>query len=162
MRYLPIVCLLVGLSGPVRAQTATPEAVGLAKQLIAKIEPSPQQTIAQLGGSMVGMMQQMGIKDPEQAKVIVQEALMPMLSEHIGGLMDRSATAYAETMSVDDLKAIIAFYDTKAGQDLIKAQPLLAQRRVQGMTAWMGELQPEMQTKVAAVIKQHGWDKGTK
>ena len=162
LRFLPVACLLVALSGPALAQTATPESLALAKQLVTKIEPSPQQTIAQLGGSMVGMMQQMGIKDPEQAKVIVQEALMPLLSEHIGGLMDRSASAYAETMSVEDLKAIIAFYDTKAGQDLIKAQPLLAQRRVQGMTAWMGELQPEMQTKVAAVIKQHGWDKGTK
>ena len=134
--------------------------MALAKQLIAKIEPNPQQTINQLGGSMVGMMQQMGIKDPEQAKVIVQEALLPLLSEHIGGLTDRSAAAYAETISVEDLKAIIAFYDTKAGQDLIKAQPVLAQRRVQGMTAWMGEMQPEMQTKITAVIKQHGWDKG--
>lgn len=162
MRFLYTACLVIGLSSPVFAQTATPEALELAKQLVAKIEPNPQQTIAQLGGSMVGMMQQMGIKDPEQAKVIVQEALMPMLSEHIDGLIDRSAAAYAETMSVEDLKAIIAFYDTKAGQDLIKAQPLLAQRRVQGMTAWMGELQPEMQTKIAAVIKQHGWDQGTK
>ena len=160
MRFLYTACLVIGLSGPAFAQTATPESMALAKQLIAKIEPNPQQTINQLGGSMVGMMQQMGIKDPEQAKVIVQEALLPLLSEHIDGLTDRSAAAYAETISVEDLKAIIAFYDTKAGQDLIKAQPVLAQRRVQGMTAWMGEMQPEMQTKITAVIKQHGWDKG--
>ena len=136
--------------------------MALAKQLVTKIEPNPQQTISQLGGSMVGMMQQMGIKDPQQAQAVVQEAVLPLLSEHIGDLIDRSAAAYAETMSVDDLKAIIAFYDTKAGQDLIKAQPVLAQRRIQGMTAWMGELQPEMQTKIAGVIKQHGWDKPAK
>jgi hypothetical protein len=159
MRFLCAACLAVGLSGPVFAQTASPEALGLAKQLIAKIEPNPQQTINQLGGSMVGLMQQMGIKNPEHAQIIVQEAIMPLLSEHIGGLVDRSAEAYAETMSVEDLKAIIAFYETKAGQDLIKAQPLLAQRRIQGITAWMGEMQPEMQTKIAAILKQRGWDK---
>jgi hypothetical protein len=159
MRFFYAACLAAGLCSPALAQTASPEALGLAKQLTAKIEPNPQQTINQLGGSMVGMMQQMGIKDPEHAQVIVHEALVPMLSEHIGGLIDRSAEAYAETVSVEDLKAIIAFYETKAGQDLIKAQPLLAQRRIQGITAWMGEMQPEMQTKIAAVIKQHGWDK---
>ncbi|MGI4950499.1 MAG: DUF2059 domain-containing protein [Janthinobacterium lividum] len=159
MRIVYAAVLAIGLSSPVFAQTATPETMALAKQLIAKIEPSPQQTISQLGGPMVGMMQQMGIKDPERAQVLVREAVLPLLSEHIGGLTDRSAAAYAETMSADDLKAIIAFYDTKAGQDLIKAQPLLAQRRVQGMTAWMGELQPEMQTRITAIMKQHGWDK---
>jgi len=159
MRFLYAACISICLSVPALAQTATPESMSLAKQLIAKIEPNPQQTISQLGAPMVGMMQQMGIKDPERAQVIVREALMPMLSEHIGGLTDRAAAAYAETLSVEDLRAIIAFYDTKAGQDLIKAQPMLAQRRVQGMTAWMGEMQPEMQTKIAAVMKQHGWDK---
>ena len=89
----------------------------------------------------------------------MREAVLPLLSEHIGSLTDRSAADYAGTMSVEDLKAIIAFYDTKAGQDLIKAQPLLAQRRIQGMTAWMGEMQPEMQTRIAAILKQRGWDK---
>ena len=162
MRFSYLACVLIGLSSPVMAQTATPEALALAKQLVAKIEPNPQQTVAQLGGSMVGLMQQMGIKDPEQAKTLVQEALLPLLSEHIGELVDRSAANYAETLSMDDLKATIAFYDTKAGQDLINAQPVLAQRRVQSLTAWMGGLQPEMQTKVAAVMKQHGWDKVTK
>ena len=162
MRFSYLACVLIGLSSQVMAQTATPEALALAKQLVAKIEPNPQQTVTQLGGSMVGLMQQMGIKDPEQAKTLVQEALLPLLSEHIGELVDRSAANYAETLSLDDLKATIAFYDTKAGQDLINAQPVLAQRRVQSLTAWMGGLQPEMQTKVAAVMKQHGWDKVTK
>ena len=161
MRAVHAVCLALSLASPAFAQTATPEATSLAKQLVAKIEPNPQQTISQLGGSMVGMMQQMGIKNPEHAQVIVREALLPLLSEHIGELSDRSAAAYAETLSVDDLKATIAFYDTKAGQDLIKAQPMLAQRRIQGMTAWMGALQPEMQTRITAVMKQHGWDKET-
>ncbi len=159
MRLLFTACLFVGWAGPVFAQSATPEALALAKQIVAKVEPNPQQTVAQLGGSMVGLMQQMGIKDPEQARTLVQEAMMPLLSEHIGGLVDRSAAAYAETLSVSDLKAVLAFYDTTAGQDLIKAQPVLAQHRVRDVTAWMGEMQPEMQTKIAAVMKQHGWDK---
>ena len=69
------------------------------------------------------------------------------------------AQAYAETLSVDDLKAVLAFYETKAGRDLIKAQPMLAQLRIRGMTAWMVEIQPEMQTRMAEIMKKHGWDK---
>ncbi len=159
MRLVTAACLVACLTSPAVAQTASPEALGLARQLISKIEPNPQQTINQLGGSMVGLMQQMGIKNPEHARAIVDQVLMPMLSAHIDGLVDRSATAYAETLSVADIQATIAFYDTKAGQDLIKAQPMLAQRRIQGMTAWMAEMQPEMQTRISAVMKQRGWDK---
>jgi hypothetical protein len=42
VRLLYTACLVVGLSTPVFAQTATPEATALAKQLVAKIEPNPQ------------------------------------------------------------------------------------------------------------------------
>ncbi len=110
-------------------------------------------------GPMVGMVQQMGIDKPDRAQAIVHEALMPILEEHVGGLIDRSAQAYAQVLSESDLKAIIAFYDTPAGQDLIKAQPMLAQLRITGLTQWMATLQPEMQAKMAEVVKRHGWDK---
>lgn len=173
MRAIHAALLTLCLSGPALAQTAapaappapaapavaSPEAAALAKQLVARMEPNPQQTIGQLAGAMVGMVRQMGITDPDHAQVIVHEALLPMLNEHIGGLMDRTADAYAQTLSVEDLKAIIAFYDTKAGHDLVAAQPMLAQLRLRGMTAWMGEMQPEMVQKIQAIAKQHGWDK---
>jgi hypothetical protein len=149
----------VGAWAQTTTPALTPEALALAKQLVAKIEPAPQQTIATLSGPMVGMIQQMGIQDPVRARALVQEAVMPILSEHVGGLVDLSAQAYAQTLSVDDLKATLAFYDTKAGQDLIRAQPALAQLRLTGMTQWMSGIQPEMQAKIVAMIKQHGWDK---
>ena len=149
---------LVTLS--LHAQTVpSPASLALARQLVTKIEPAPQQTIAQMTGPMVGMVQQMGIDKPDRAQALVHEALVPILEEHISGLIDRSAQAYAQVLSEADLKATIAFYDTPAGQDLIKAQPTLAQLRITGLTQWMATLQPEMQTKIAEVVKKHGWDK---
>ncbi len=149
-------------ANPAAAQTAdpSPAALALAHQLVAKVEPNPQQTIAAMSGPMVGMIQQMGVQQPDRAQAVVQEAVMPVLSEHINSLIDQSAKNYAQVLTEDDLKATIAFYDTKAGQDMIRAQPTLAQLRVQGLTEWMGTLQPEIQTKIAAMVKQHGWDKG--
>ena len=82
---------------------------------------------------------------------------MPVLTTHMTDLVEMSAKAYAEVLSVSDLKAVIAFYDTPAGADLIGAQPKLAQLRVQNLTTWMGALQPELQAKVQAVMKAHDW-----
>ena len=148
------------IAGPAGAQTPSPEALTLARQLVAKVDPSPQQTIQSMAGPMVGMIQQMGVQQPDRAQALVSEAVVPILSDHINDLVDMSAQSYAQVLTVDDLKAVLAFYNTKAGADLIAAQPKLAQLRIQGVTQWMGKLQPEIQGKIQAVAKAHGWDKG--
>ena len=145
------------LASPLRAQTPDAVTMALAKQLVAKTAGERDQVIAGMSGPMVGFMQQMGVTDPTKARQLVDEAIMPLLREHYEELIDIQARSYAQALSVDDLKATLAFYDTKAGQDLIRAQPALAQARVTGLTQWMGTLQPEMQSRVAKTAKAHGW-----
>ena len=147
------------ISGPAGAQTATPETLALARQLVEKIDPSPQQTVSAMSGPLVGMIQQMGIRQPDRAQALVQEAVLPILNEHLADLSDLSVQAYAHVLTVDDLKAILAFYNTKAGADLIAAQPKLAQLRITNVTQWISKLQPEIQTKIQAMVLSHGWDK---
>ena len=145
-------------AGPAAAQGApSAENLTLARQLVAKVDPSPEQTIAGMATPMVGMIQQMGVREPDRAQALVQEAVLPILSGHMGELTEMSAQAYAQTLSADDLRAVLAFYNTKAGQDLIAAQPKLAQLRITNLTQWMGKMQPEIQTKIADVAKAHGW-----
>jgi hypothetical protein len=67
--------------------------------------------------------------------------------------------AYAQVLTADDLKAILAFYNSKAGANLIAVQPKLAQLRITNITQWMSKLQPEIQTKIQAIVLSHGWDK---
>lgn len=152
--------LLACATVPAMAQTPSPESLDLARQLVAKVDPSPQQTVAAMSGPMVGMIQKMGVQQPDRAQALVQEAVLPVLSEHLSDLSDMAANAYAQVLSVDDLKATLAFYNTKAGQDLIAAQPKLAQLRIGNLTQWMGKLQPEIQARIQAVATSHGWDKG--
>jgi len=148
---------------PAFAQTAaspSPEALKLAEQLVAKVGGERAATLQAISGPMVGMMQQMGIQQPDRAQALVQEAVMPVLSAHYNDLVQIEAKSYASVLSVTDLKAIVAFYDTPAGQSLIRAQPQLAQAKVTGMTQWMGTMQPELQAKIQQTLKTHGWDKG--
>ncbi len=158
--FLAIILILPAV--PAAAQTApnpSPETIALAQQLLMKMAGDPAATIRQLSGPMVGMMQQIGITDPDQARVIVQEALIPVLSDHFNDLIAIWAKAYASALSVDDMKAAIAFYDLPAGQDMLRAGPQLAQAKMVGLTQWMGTLQPEMQQRIEQALKAHGWSK---
>ena len=144
---------------PSPATAPDPTTLSLARQLVEKSAGNRDQVLAGIAGPMVGFMQQMGVKDQTQAQQMVDEAVMPLLREHYQELIDIQAKNYASTLSVDDLKGILAFYNTPPGEDLIKAQPSLTQARVVGMTQWMGTLQPEMVDRIQKTAKAHGWNK---
>lgn len=147
---------------PAFTQTAAPSPDGLrlARELVAKTDGDRTATIQALSGPMVGMMQNMGISQPDRAQALVQEAMLPVLSGHYDDLLAIQAKSYASVLSEDDLKASLAFYNTPAGQNLIRAQPQLAQAKLTGLTQWIGGLQPELQTRIQQTLKAHGWDKG--
>ncbi len=140
-----------------QAADPTPDNIALARQMMANTEGDRASTIQGLAAPMVGMMQQMGVRDPAQAQALVNEALLPMLNEHYDELVAMQAKSYATQLSADDMKAAIEFYKTPAGKDLIAAQPKLAQAKVVDMTAWIQKLQPEMVGKVQATMAAHGW-----
>lgn len=138
----------------------SPEALALAREMVAKTGGDRDATLQSMSAPMVGFMRQLGIQDPARAQVLVAEVVMPIITAHYDDLVTRESAAYAQTLSLADLKAIIAFYNTPAGQDLIAAGPGLAQAKITAVTQWMGALQPEMMTRMQEVMKAHGWDKG--
>lgn len=152
--------LALPLMGQAPAPAPAPETLALAKQLVVLTGGDKDATISGMAQPMVGVMQQMGLSDPAKAKQMVDEGILPLLREHYDELLSAQASSYAQLLTADDLKATIAFYNTKAGQDMVKAQPALAQARLTSLSQWVGAMQPEIQKRVAAIAKQHGWDKG--
>ncbi|MFC7051329.1 DUF2059 domain-containing protein [Hansschlegelia quercus] len=108
---------------------------------------------------MVGYVQQAGVPDREKANAVVREVVLPLMSDHYDELLAITAQSFAQALNPADLHAISAFYDTPAGRALLKAQPQLAQAQVNGISQWMARLAPELQAKVAATAKAHGWTK---
>lgn len=160
LRWSLLAIALIMSAVPAAAQPApSPESVKLAREMLAKMSGDPAVTIRQLAGPMVGMLQQMGIQDPNQARVLVNEAMIPVITSHYGALEESWAKAYASVLSVDDMKAAIAFYSSPAGRNLVAAGPKLAQAKMITLTQWMAGLGPEMQQKVEQAIKAHGWQK---
>ena len=124
-----------------------------------KMQGDCEVALASMGDPMVGLIQQMGVKDPERAQVMVREVILPVMTAHYDELLDIQARSFAGVLGANDLKAVSAFYDTPAGKALAKAQPQLGQALLTGMTQWMDALASEIQSKLVQAIKAHGWDK---
>lgn len=145
LRYLEVVA---------RAECGCRETV----QVIA----SGRRVLGDMVAPMAGMMQQMGIKEADRAQVIVQEAVLPLLTAHNDELLDIQVQSFAGVLNKEDLQAVSTFYSSPAGRRLAAAQPQLVQAQMAGTTQWMQGIMPEMQTKIVPIIKAKGWGPGDK
>lgn len=157
---LVLALTLIGLSAmPAIAQAPAPDAATLraAKTVVAKMQGDRTAALAAMSGPMVGMVQQMGVREADRAQVLVQEVIIPVMTAHYDELLDLQARSYAGVLAKADLDAVAAFYDTPAGRNFAAAQPRLAQAQLTGMTQWMGTIAPEMQTKLSQAMQTRGW-----
>lgn len=143
---------------PVAKPAPDPATLTVARETVAQMQGDRAAILGSMAAPMVGMMQQMGVKQPDQAQVLVQEVVMPTLSAHYDELVDVQARSYAAALGKDDLQAISTFYASPAGKRLVAAQPRLAQAQLTGMQQWMQSVMPEMQAKLTKAIQTHGWN----
>ncbi|KAA0121498.1 hypothetical protein SAMN02799622_04368 [Methylobacterium sp. UNC378MF] len=142
------------------ATAPDPALLKVARETVAQMQGDRTATLSSMSAPLVGMMQQIGIKEPEKAQVLVQEVVMPTLTAHYDDLLDIQARGFATVLGKDDLQAIAAFYATPAGKHLAAAQPQLAQIQLAGMQQWMQSVMPEIQGKLTKAIQAHGWAPG--
>lgn len=167
---LASLCLTLALPCSAMAQpaaspnppVAAPDAATLkaAREVVAQMQGDRDTMLKAIATPMVGMMQQIGVKQQDQAQVLVQEVVMPTLSAHYDELLDIQARSFAAALGKDDLQAIAAFYATPAGKRLVVAQPQLVQAQMAGTQQWMQSVMPEMQGKLTKAIQAHGWTTG--
>ncbi len=138
--------------------TADPERLAAAREVVAAAQGDRAAVIEAMKAPMTGVMQQMGLTDPKRAEVMVNEVVLPTLSENYDDLLAIQALSFASVLSKDDLKAVAAFYATPAGRNLVKAQPHLSQAMLTGMQQWMGTLLPQIKEKVGKAAQAHGWN----
>lgn len=139
-----------------------PATLTIAREVVGQMQGDRATTLAGMAAPMAGLMQGMGIREPDRAQTIVREAVLPLLTTHYDALLDIQARSFASVLTKEDLQAIGTFYATPAGRRLAAAQPQLAQAQMTGTTQWMQGLMPEMQTKIVQIIKAKGWGPGDK
>ncbi len=142
------------------AQTApNPEALAVARQIVAKAGLNRAAVVQAMSAPLIAFMGQSGSLAPDRAKIIVSEGLLPLLDSNFDKILELQAQTYASTMSADDLKGLLAFYETTAGQDFLRAQPQLTQGLLSDMNTLVAALKPILVAKVREIVKAHGWDK---
>lgn len=168
--HLAVLCLTVSLPSATIAQPAPkpgpsatapdPATLKVARDVLGQMQGDRTAVLGAMAAPMAGMMQQFGVKQPEQAQALVQEVVLPTLSAHYDELLDIQARGFAGALSKDDLQAIGTFYAMPAGKHLVAAQPQLAQAQLTGTQQWMQAVMPELQGKLTKAIQTHGWASG--
>ncbi|MCJ2005554.1 DUF2059 domain-containing protein [Methylobacterium sp. J-092] len=139
------------------AVTPDPATLKAAREVVAQMQGDRTALLNAMAAPMVGMMQQIGVKQQDQAQALVQEVVLPTLTAHFDELLDIQARGFAAALGKDDLQVIAAFYATPTGKRLVAAQPQLAQAQLVGTQQWMQSVTPEMQGKLTKAIQAHGW-----
>ena len=137
--------------------SADPERLAAAREVVAAAQGDRAAVLAAMKAPMAAVMQQMGLTDPKKAQIMVDEVVLPTLSERYDDLLAIQALSFAAVLSKEDLKAVAAFYATPAGRNLVKAQPQLSQAMLTGMQQWMGTLMPQLKEKIEKAAATHGW-----
>ena len=135
-------------------------AMSLARALVAKIDTGEITAVPGLGMAMAQFMPDLHITPREHVRTVFAEAVVPVLRKHAATFREIEARSYARDMSLDDLKAINAFYDSPAGLALLRMHAGLLKLNMAGLQQLLQTLKPEIASKVDEDLKARGWTKG--
>lgn len=137
----------------------SPQALALARTLVAK-STDDVAALSFIYPPAGHMLMRAKLLDPDRAMILIHEAIIPVLRKHKAEIDAFQAETYASFLTMDDMKAAIAFYDTKAGADYARSwQPVLKLNKA-GIDKLIETLRPEIEAEAKVVMKKHGWTKG--
>jgi hypothetical protein len=126
--------LLLLSTGVARAQSPSPETMDAARALVTTLR-LPDQYRALLPGILLGLKRPLTQDRPEVERDF--DALVPTVidtyAKYYNVMVDSAAAVYAKNFSVDELRAIEAFYRSPAGEKYMQnSRTLLEQTRLIG------------------------------
>jgi hypothetical protein len=164
MRAIPIVAILLGLwlaVGAATAQTTPPlpdaERIAAAKELM-EASGSADQFDQVMPMMMSRLSQSFEAMRPEKADEIrkVMTEGMKRFTARKHELLEQIAGIYARTMSLEDLKAITAFYQSPAGTRFRQAMPSIAQQSMLAGQKWGSQIGAQIEQEMRAELKKRG------
>ena len=156
-----VLAALCSLARPVNAQTIAPE-------FKADIERLMDITGASSLGEQAANIASMSVLDalkarsdvPERVFVIVKEVLSAEFAKAFngpGGLRPKQVALYAKYFSHDDVRGLLAFYQTELGKKTIKVMPTLLQESAAIGQEWMSANMPSMLKVLEERLRAEGF-----
>jgi hypothetical protein len=141
-------------SGPPPSGSPAPESLALARSLVTKSGGGGIMAMNGLSLPLSNLLKQLGVH-PDQSKLVMSQAIMPVLLDHGDDLTAIQANSYAAVLSVDTMKAAIAFYDSPAGKELVRARAPMMQMNMAAVSKLFETLKPEFKARTAQLLAGH-------
>jgi hypothetical protein len=156
--------LAAALAAPVSAQTPSappPEALAAAKDLAALMGGD---TVGQMSAALTAQIwpnieQQLGPKVDAATLAELRSQFEGSLSNFTKEVMADSPGVYARHFTVEELRAMLAFYKSPVGQKALSTMPTVMTELGQQMAPRMQAFQNDLHSKMEATLKKHGYAK---
>lgn len=96
---------------------------------------------------------------PDRALEVMDRELMALFSEKMtapGGLVDQVIPVYHRYFTHDEIRELLAFYQTPVGKKSIKVLPQVVNESMVAGRRWGETLGPEIETRVRAALEREG------
>ena len=146
--------------GPAAAQTASPETIAAARELVVVMRAAEQfKTILPL------LMRQLKPAIVQGRPEVERDfdAMMPVLQEIMGGqsepmakLIDDFAMIYARNFTVEEMRRVTAFYQEPVGQKFLDKMPVITQESMSAGQDFGRTIAVELQKRMVEELRKRG------
>lgn len=156
-RPAAVAVMLVAFGPAAHAQQPSAASIATAKELIAITGATGVLTPLVAGvveqAKLLFLQQDPGLaKDLNEVAAKLRTDLQPRFVE----ITNEVALLYAQNFSEQELKEILAFYKTPAGQKLLKTQPKVIDASMQFASGWADKLSQEVVVKMREELMKKG------
>lgn len=159
-RYVIAGIYVLGLcfvAAPAASQQAPADALPVARELITVMRATDQFKL--IFPTIMQSLKPAIVQGRPQIEKDI-DAMMPVLLEgvnsRINEITDQMAGVYARTFTVDEMRQLIAFYQTPVGQKLLEKLPTLVQESMSIGQAWGRRLATELRDSMVDALRKKG------
>jgi uncharacterized protein len=152
-----IVLFLIGF-GPARAQTAAvppQDAIAAARDLVLVVRATDQ--VKQILPAIVQALRPAVAKGGPQAEKNFDALVPPLLddmSARTTELIEQITLIYARNFTAEEMREMLAFYRTSAGQKLLEKMPAVTQESAAAGQAWGAQIGAEVQSRMIEELRK--------
>jgi len=156
-RVAAITAALVAFGPAAHSQQPSAATIATAKELVAATDAT-----LVFNPLIAGVVEQAKLlflqQDPSLGKDLNEIAaqIRTDLAPRFGEINNEVALLYAQHFTDQELKAILAFYRSPAGQKLLKQQPIVVDASMHFAQDWANKLSDQVIAKMRAELKKRG------
>lgn len=94
---------------------------------------------------------------PPRMIEIAGDVAKTLFAKEYPSLVPHMVSAYAKVMTRDDVRQLIAFYESPLGRRVLELTPLIAQAGTEASQTWVQQITPQLQAELQRRFKEEGF-----